>query len=129
MKGQQRVLGFDVHREYVAIAAVDAQQEIALEPRKVWLKQLPEWITSHLRATDRVALEATSNAWPIYDQLVPLVSEVLVANPYKVKLISNSRAKTDRHDAVVLAKLMAANLLPVVWVPPVGGKKSIWKHY
>jgi transposase len=118
MKGQQRALGFDVHREYVVIAAVDAQQEIALEPRKVWLKQLPEWITSHLRATDRVALKATSNAWPIYDQLVPLVSEVLVANPYKVKLISNSRAKMDRHDAVVLAKLMAANLLPVVWVPP-----------
>jgi hypothetical protein len=36
-----------------------------------------------------------------------------------LKLISSSAAKTDKQDALVLAKLLAANLVPEVWVPPV----------
>ena len=47
-----------------------------------------------------------------------IVSEVAVANNYKLKLISASAAKADRHDALVLAKLLAADLPPTVWVPP-----------
>jgi transposase len=41
-----------------------------------------------------------------------------VANPHQIQLISHARVKTDRQDAIVLAKLQAANLLPEVWVPP-----------
>jgi ABC-type maltose transport system permease subunit len=33
-------------------------------------------------------LEATTNAWHLYDQLVPLVASVQVANPLLVKAIS-----------------------------------------
>jgi transposase len=71
-----------------------------------------------LQASDQVALEATTNAWTIYDNLQPLVAEVTVADAHKISLISRSPRKTDQHDALVLAKLLAANLLPVVWVPP-----------
>jgi transposase len=118
MQEQQRSIGLDVHRDYVMIAGVNSQQQVILEPCKVTLARFPEWSAEHLRSTDQVALEATSNAWIIYDQMTSVVSEVMVANAYKVKLISSSRAKTDRHDAVVLAQLLAANLLPTVWVPP-----------
>jgi len=119
MPEQQRSIGLDVHRDYVMVAGVNRQQQVILEPCKVTLARFPEWSAKHLRDTDQVALEATSNAWTIYDQMTSVVSEVMVANAHKVKLISSSRAKTDRHDAVVLAKLLAANLLPAVWVPPV----------
>ena len=119
MPEQQRPIGLDVHRDYVMVAGVNRQQQVILEPCKVILARFPEWSAKHLRSTDQVAPEATSNAWAIYDQMTSVVSEVMVANAHKVKLISSSRAKTDRHDAVVLAKLLAANLLPAVWVPPV----------
>ena len=33
-------------------------------------------------------------------------------------MITSSASKTDRHDALVLVKLAAAELLPTVWVPP-----------
>jgi transposase len=46
------------------------------------------------------------------------VAEVTVADTNKVGLISRSARKTDPHDALVLAKLLAAGLLPAVWVPP-----------
>jgi transposase len=41
-----------------------------------------------------------------------------VANPIKVKQIANARVKTDVRDALILARLLAANLVPDVWVPP-----------
>jgi transposase len=77
-----------------------------------------------------VALEATTNAWEFHDQLAPLVGRVVVANSHKIQLISSSPNKTDKHDALVLAKLQAANLLPAVWVPPqpVRDLRSLTQH-
>jgi transposase len=42
-----------------------------------------------------------------------------VAHPYQVKLIAAAAVKTDKKDTLALAKLLAANLIPEVWVPPV----------
>jgi transposase len=67
---------------------------------------------------DQVVLETTINAWEFYDQLVPLVSRVVVANPAQVKLIAASFVKTDKRDTLALARLLAARLIPEVWVPP-----------
>ena len=64
-------------------------------------------------------LEATSNAWLLYDELEPLVGSVTVAHPLAVKLIAAARVKTDSRDTIKLAHLLAANLVPAVWVPPV----------
>src|SRR5262249_46355953 len=35
-----------------------------------------------------------------------------------VKLISAARVKTDARDTIKLASLLAANLIPAIWVPP-----------
>ena len=61
---------------------------------------------------DHVALEATSNTWELPDELCGWVGQVTVANSYKIKLISHVPAKTDRHDALVLAQLQAAHCCP-----------------
>jgi len=65
-----------------------------------------------------VVIESTTNAWHVYDLMEPLVAEVLVANPIKVKQIACARVKTDKKDTLILARLLAANLVPTVWVPP-----------
>jgi transposase len=77
------------------------------------------WATTHLGPCDAVVLEATSNAWLFYDQLEPLVGSVTVAHPLAVKLIAAARVKTDSRDTIKLAHLLAANLVPAVWVLPV----------
>ncbi len=64
-------------------------------------------------------VESTSNAWDFYDQVEPLVGRAVVANPRLVKVIASSRVKTDKVDTLALARLLAANLMPEVWVPPV----------
>ena len=64
-------------------------------------------------------LEATANAWLLYDQLTRLSGSVTVAHPLAVKLISAARVKTDARDTIKLARGLSANLIPAVWVPPV----------
>jgi transposase len=113
-----RYVGLDIHKRQVTIAAVNAQQEVVLTPQKILIQDFAPWVQKHLRPDDSVALEATTNAWEFHDQLFGKVAEVSVAHSSKIKLISASASKTDKQDALVLAKLLAAHLLPTVWVPP-----------
>lgn len=65
-----------------------------------------------------MVIEAGWQTWYYYDLLEPLAGRVVVANPYKVRLIAQTKVKTDARDAVALARLLAADLVPTVWVPP-----------
>jgi len=98
-----RFVALDVHKSYVVVGALDTRQEVVLHPRRVSLLQLDGWAKKHLKPTDAIVLEATSNAWYIHDLLEPLVARVVVANPYLVKLIAASFVKTDKRDTLVLA--------------------------
>jgi len=114
-----RFVGIDLHKHFAVVAAVNAQQRLVLPPtRPIDLDEFPAWASTHLYPTDVVVLEATSNAWWLYDLLAPRVQRVVVANPLQVKWIAHAAVKTDKHDAIRLAKLLAANLIPEVWVPP-----------
>ena len=113
-----RYIGLDIHKQQVTVAGVDAQQQEIIAALKLSLPRFFQWVETYLAQTDVLALEVSSNAWDFYDRLLPQVAEIQVANPYKIQLITASHKKTDQHDARVLAKLAAANLLPTVWVPP-----------
>jgi transposase len=72
-----------------------------------------------LRGGLSVALEAgPQTAW-LHDLLVEMGAEVTVVNPNKVRLIAESRRKTDKIDAKLLCELLRLNGLPhPVHVPP-----------
>lgn len=113
-----RFVALDVHKQYVVVGAIDATQTLVLPPRRVSMAQFPDWVRRHLASTDQVVLETSVNTWDLYDLLVPCVSRVVVADPTQVKVIAASFVKTDKRDTLALAKLLAANLIPEVWVPP-----------
>jgi len=114
----ERFLAVDLHKAYVMVGGVNARQEVVLAPRRIELATWPRWSQAHLKKTDALVVESTSNAWDFYDQVAPLVGRAVVANPRLVKLIASARVKTDKVDTLALAKLLAANLIPEVWVPP-----------
>lgn len=113
-----RYIALDIHEYYSVVAGVDREGEEVLSPCRVEHVELESWLGKHLLPADRVVIESTTNAWHVYDLLEPLVAEVLVANPMKVKQIACARVKTDNRDTLILARLLAANLVPTVWVPP-----------
>ena len=100
------------------MGAVAIQQQVVLTPRRFGFAAFAEWATVHLTHAAAVVLEATANAWLLYDQLPPLVSEGVGAHPQAVKLIAAARVKTDWRDTMKLASRLPAHLIPAVWVPP-----------
>jgi transposase len=114
----KRYVALDIHKHYCVIAGVDREGRVLLQPVRVEHGDLEGWLKKNLRASDQVVIESTTNAWYVYDLLAPLVERVVVANPIQVKQIAKARVKTDIRDTLILARLLAANLVPVVWVPP-----------
>jgi transposase len=114
----QRFIGLDIHKDYLVWVAVDERQNILHPPQRVNYHHLSTWMSDALCPTDALVLEASTNAWDLYDQLVPRVGQVTVAHAGHVRWIASSLIKTDKRDALVLARLLAANLIPPVWVPP-----------
>ena len=91
-----RFIGLDVHKHSIVVAAVDKEQQILLRPRRVALPEFVDWAQTHLQSTDAVVLEATANAWQVYDQLAPLVASVTVAHPLLVKAESSGLGQDRR---------------------------------
>jgi hypothetical protein len=75
-----------------------------------------ELFAQSLAPDDRVALEVTGNAWDSARIIEPHVARVVVVSPSDTG-IRQARAKTDRLDALALAKLLAAGSLDAVWMP------------
>ena len=118
-EAQERYIGLDVHKHYITVGGMNTKQEIVLRARNVEMERFKTWAQQNLRKTDEVVLEATTNTWDVYDTITPLVKRVVVAHPAEVKQIANSRVKTDNQDVMRLIRLLIADLVPEVWVPPV----------
>ncbi len=114
----ERYLALDIHKHYVVVGGVNAQQQVILPPRRLNFGEWAMWLQKHVQPTDAVVLEATTNAWQFYDEVVPHAGRTVVAHPGLVKMIASARVKTDNRDVLHLARLLAANLIPEVWVPP-----------
>src|SRR5207244_926505 len=61
--------------------------------------------------------EAGPTGYGLYRQITALGQECLVAAPSLVPKKPGDRVKTNRRDALDLAKLLRAGQLPAVWVP------------
>ena len=44
MADEPRFVAFDVHKSYVLIAALDAQLQVVLKPRRVKMEDLATWV-------------------------------------------------------------------------------------
>ena len=116
--GQPRFVGVDLHKK-VATFHVLSQDGTSLESGSfdVGLDSIRGFAAKHLRPTDQLAVEVTSNTWAFVRLVRPYVANVVVSNPLKTKAIAEANVKTDKVDARVLADLLRCNYLPSVWVP------------
>ena len=67
-----RYLALDLHKHYLVVAGVNFRQEIVLNPRRISLEKWNAWAKANLLPTDALVIEATTNAWNIYDQVRPI---------------------------------------------------------
>jgi transposase len=110
-----RSIGLDVHRDFCQVAIADGGRarsagRIATTPEQL------ELFGQSLAPDDRVVMDATGNALAIARILKRHVCEVVLAHAKQVRAISHARVKTDKIDAKVLTDLLAADLIPNVWI-------------
>jgi len=113
-----RFIGLDVHKYYLIAIGVDEQLNQVLGPQRVQLAHLEHWRRKTLTSQDALILEMTTNAFQLYDDLVPHAHSVTLVHPPHVKLITRAQVMTDKIAALTLARLHAVGMLPSVWVPP-----------
>jgi transposase len=111
----RRCIGLDVHREFAQVAVWQSGRVRQAGRIKTTPEELRLFADS-LAPTDEVAIEATCNTHAIAKLLQERVARVVVSNPLKTRAIAEAKIKTDKVDAATLAKLLAADFLPGVWV-------------
>ena len=114
-----RYIALDIHKEYVLAGGQNAKQEWVMPPRQIGMTKFREWATANLYAGDAVVIETTTNVWDIYDIVAPLTTRTVVAHAGAVRQIAEARVKTDKEDVKRLIRLLIADIVPEVWVPPV----------
>ncbi len=117
--GIEQYIALDIHKEYVLVGGQNAQQKWVLPPRRVGIEKFREWAGANLRTGDAVVVETTTNMWDVYDIVAPLVRYTIVAHAGAVRQIAEAWVKTDKKDIERLIRLLIADIVPEVWVPPV----------
>ena len=111
-----RFIGLDVHKDFCEVAISEGGKARSAGRVKTTRAEL-ELFAQSLGRDDKVALEVTGNTLAIARILEPHVGEVVIANSRKLRAICEAKVKNDRVDARTLAELLAADLLPRVWMP------------
>jgi len=76
-----------------------------------------EGVLRRLPAGTQIALEATGSWWWFVEKARSMGHEVCLSHPKQTKAIASARLKSDKVDALMLARLLKADLLPTVWIP------------
>jgi transposase len=116
-------VGLDVHKETIAVAIAlpgrsepTYRGEIANKPTTIrkWLAQLS---TEFDGALLLFCYEAGPCGYGLYRQLIEAGHACQVVAPSLIPKMAGERIKTDRRDALKLARLLRAGELTAVWVP------------
>jgi transposase len=119
MQKKVRFLGLDVHAETISVAIAEPDGEVrslgVIANRAESVRRLVKKLgpVPQLRA----CYEAGPTGYVLYWQLTELGVECAVVAPTLVPVRAGDRVKTDRRDAVKLARCHRAGDLTAVWVP------------
>jgi transposase len=111
----KRYLGVDLHRTQFVVCTRLESGETSI--RQWRIEQLGAFV-AQLQAEDELAVEAMGTTARFHEAVLGRVARVVVVNPHKFKVISESVKKTDRNDAAALALYLSKGLLPEVRMKP-----------
>ena len=110
--------GIDLHRSNIVVSFEDQAGPVG-RPRRFSCRDTAAIMSFFENQTPFCAvIEASCGYRWLYDLLSPL-GTVVLAHPRRLRAIVDGRAKTDKLDAALLAKLLRADLIPRAYVPPI----------
>lgn len=108
-------LGLDYHKKFSYATMITQEGEITKKEKLINRKEaFREYLRDY---TDVIAVVEASWTWPVAVELLEgLVTKTILAHPYKVRVIAESRIKTDSIDSEALAYLLRADLIPQAYM-------------
>lgn len=120
MKQSTAFVGLDVHKDSISVALVSAEGEAVeigqFENTPTAVQKLVLRLT-RMHSSLSFAYEAGPCGYGLYRQLKDMGHQCLVAAPSLIPKRPGDRIKTDRRDAMSLARLLRMGELTAVWVP------------
>ena len=115
----RQYIGIDIHRKFIQVCPMDEQGNDCGEARlEMDDPQEMAQLFSGFPEGTQVALEATMGWGWLTDMLEGLGLDVHLAHMRGVRVIAESRCKSDRIEARVLADLLRTNFLPEAYLAP-----------
>jgi transposase len=117
---QIRYLGLDVHKATIAVAIAEeagAPASYGTIPNDAAAIRKLMVRLGHEQVELRVAYEAGPTGYALHRQLAKMGIDCLVAAPSLIPKRAGDKVKTDRRDALKLARLLRSGDLTPVWVP------------
>lgn len=108
--------GVDLHEKFCFITVMDKEGKILKEGKVFNEKDELVLFFKEFKNPLKAAVEATYNWYWFVDFLEEMGIDVQLANPYKTKIIGESKTKTDKIDARALANLLRMNYLPTSFI-------------
>lgn len=111
-------VGLDVHKNFIQGCVLDEKGNEVLDRK---FKNNPndmDMFLANVPSNAKIALESCSCWQYTFDYLQDAGYGVTLANPSRIRLIAESRKKTDKHDAMILANLLRTNMLPTSYAAP-----------
>src|SRR5262245_42049649 len=105
-------IGVDLHKKTISVCVMNQDRKVlkrqtlsCSEPKQIvaFFRQLVEF---------QAVVEATASYEWLWQLLEPLAQRLVLAHPKKLRVIAESKNKSDKLDAQVLADFLALNLIP-----------------
>lgn len=110
-------IGLDVHQSKTSVCVMDGKGNVLREQEVQGGYDAVAEALGKMKKPMQVCYEASTGYGALHERLRPVASRIAVAHPGRLRLIYQSKKKSNRVDARKLATLMHLNQVPAVHVP------------
>jgi transposase len=110
-------IGIDLHKHSITMCVMSPERQV-LKRQQIGCKDT-ELIGAFFRQWRpfEAVIEATASYEWLYQLLEPIARRIVLAHPKKLRIIAESKRKSDKLDAQVLAELLACDMIPTASRP------------
>lgn len=110
-------VGIDLHKKTITVEVLNQARQIVR--RRTLACAEPEKIREFFQGLQpfQAVMEATASYEWLWELLEPLAERLCLANPYKLRVIAESKNKSDKLDAHVLAEFLLLDMIPPAYRP------------